>query len=257
MQTLLLAALVGLAVTCSAQNTSAPVHNGIAHEAEAATFTFHTTKERTNLTASPIPAPLVTAVSMDSDEAQAMGVRVRGPAPAPATTTAVLMAAQPSGAADAPTPAQVVPVPASAPSQQLSEGLSGALDPARARSTINSDAATSQHGPATAAAVGGQSPATPSAADESPDIHSATPESDAQQNSPPVSAVTTVSDTMASPVAGAAVSTSHAPAIAASILVVVALVAGSAGAVIWRRRRARQYSNLRDTEMALRTPHEM
>ena len=164
-----------------------------------------------------------------------------------------------AGAANAPEPAQGVPVPASAPSQPLSEGLSGALDPARARSTINGDAATSQHGPATAAAVGGQSPATASTADMSPDSHPATPDSDAQQNSPPVLDVTTESDTIESPVAGAAVSTSHAPAVAVSILAVVGLVTGSAVAVIWRRRRARQYSNLRDTEMALRvrTPHEM
>ena len=164
-----------------------------------------------------------------------------------------------AGAANAPAPAQVVPVPASAPSQPLAEGLSGALDPARARSTINGDAATSQHGPATAAAVGGQSPAPSSVADESPDVHPAASESDAQQNSPPVSDVTTESGTVASPVAGAAVSTSHAPAVAISVVVVVALVAGGAVAAIWRRRRARQYSNLRDTEMALRvrTPHEM
>ena len=164
-----------------------------------------------------------------------------------------------AGAARAPAPAQGVPVPASTPSQPLSEGLSGALDPVRARSTINGNAATSQHGPATAAAVGSQSPVTSSAAAESPDVRPATPESDAQQNSPPVSDVTTESGTVESPVAGAAVSTSHAPAVAVSILVVVALVAAGAVAVIWRRRRARQYSNLRDTEMALRvrTPHEM
>ena len=98
MQTLLLAALAGLAISCSAQNTSAPVkHNDIVHEAEAATFTFHTTKEHTNLTAGPMSAPLVTAVSVDTDEAQAMAARVRAPAPAPAPATAVLMAAQPSG----------------------------------------------------------------------------------------------------------------------------------------------------------------